>query len=69
MREFTVTWSMSIEAETAAEAAAIALGIHRDPDSIATVFRVDSDTESLMLDVDPETLEVIPLQIPRPCLL
>ena len=41
MPEYTVVWRMPIEANSPEEAAAKALQIHRDPDSIATVFEVD----------------------------
>lgn len=38
--EYLVTWEMTIEADTPEEAARKALEIHRDPESIATVFTV-----------------------------
>jgi len=40
MKAFRVDWDIELEAETAMEAAKEALKIHRDPDSIATVFIV-----------------------------
>jgi hypothetical protein len=40
MAGYFVTWSIDIEAESAGEAAAKALAIQRDPDSIATIFQV-----------------------------
>jgi len=40
MTEYIVRWEMPIEAEDAVDAAQQALGIHRDPESIATVFFV-----------------------------
>lgn len=43
--EYVVTWSMAITADDATDAAQQALGIHRDPESIATVFFVE-DTDA-----------------------
>ena len=40
MPSYLVEWTIDIEADTAEEAARAALAIHRDPDSIATVFQV-----------------------------
>jgi len=41
--EYIVTWSMVIWADDPVDAAKQALGIQRDPQSIATVFRVMGD--------------------------
>ncbi len=49
MTEYLVTWSMPIEADDPVDAAQQALGIHRNPSSIATVFIVEFD--------DPDTNE------------
>lgn len=43
---YQVTWTIEVEAESAREAAQIALGIQRDATSIATVFDVE-DLEDL----------------------
>ena len=40
MTMYRVTWEIDIEADDAIDAARQALEIHRDPDSIATVFSV-----------------------------
>ena len=62
VRQWVVRWSMPIEAENAVDAAVQALEIHRDPASIATIFRVRGpDGVSLLIDVrspdDPVVLE------------
>ena len=40
MAEYTVTWTIVLDADSAEEAAKIALEIHRDKESIATIFEV-----------------------------
>jgi len=45
MSEYRVVWEIDIDAESHEDAARKALEIHRDPDSIATVFTV-IDTEA-----------------------
>lgn len=40
MKNYRVLWEIELEAETPLAAAQEALEIHRDPDSIALVFRV-----------------------------
>ncbi len=40
MPQFLVTWTIEIDADSAEAAAKEALEIHRDPESIATVFTV-----------------------------
>jgi hypothetical protein len=40
MARYFVTWEMDIEADTPEAAALKALRIHRDPESVATVFKV-----------------------------
>ncbi|MBM4719713.1 hypothetical protein GS449_14865 [Rhodococcus hoagii] len=47
MPEFNVVWEMDIEADSRREAAEKALAIHRNPESIATVFSVDGQTVDL----------------------
>lgn len=59
MRTFLVYWEMDIEAETPVEAARKALAIHRDPDSIATVFEVRGPRSSVQVDLtEGTTVEV-----------
>ena len=51
-REWVVNWSMPIDANSAIDAAIRALEIHRDPASLATVFRVEEpDGSSVLVDV------------------
>lgn len=52
MKEYIVTWSMPIDAETPEDAAAQALGIVSDPANVATWFRVEAvdGTYSQMID-------------------
>lgn len=59
MREFLVTWTINLMAETPEDAAEESLRIHRDPASIATVFNV-SDKETgkyTEVDLTPEAAE------------
>lgn len=51
MSEYLVTWSMSIEADDPVDAAQQALGIHRDPQSIATVFVVELVGDAVTVDL------------------
>lgn len=54
MPNFFVKWRIDIEAETAEEAARLALDMMRDPDSTATVFLVTGDdNETISVDADP----------------
>lgn len=43
MPEYRVKWEIDIEADSPREAAEKALAIHRNPDSIATVFDIKED--------------------------
>lgn len=45
MKHYVVTWEVDIYAETPRQAAEQALAIHRDPESMATVFDVWTDDE------------------------
>lgn len=47
-----VTWSMPIDAVNPVDAAAQALGIHRDPSSVATVFIVEGPTGTFRVDME-----------------
>ena len=40
---YYITWDIDVEADSPYEAAREALRIHRDPDSIATVFNVHDE--------------------------
>jgi hypothetical protein len=40
---YKVTWEIEIDAETPEEAAKTAAKIQRDPESIATIFKVEDD--------------------------
>ena len=55
-REYVVTWSINLDAESPLDAARQALGIHRDPGSTAVVFRVsdatDPDDEGELIDLE-----------------
>lgn len=52
---YLVTWQIDIEARTHAEAARKALAIHRDPDSIATVFDVTNERgRTKTIDLTPQ---------------
>ena len=44
MPEYHVTWEIDLDAESPREAAEKALHIHRNPESIATVFDVTDET-------------------------
>ena len=59
MAEYLVRWEIELEADNPQDAAAQALDIHRDPDSIATVFDVvDPDGETTRVDVQELKLPV-----------
>lgn len=50
--EYHVIWEIDIHADSPQEAAKKALSIHRDPESIATVFDViDEDFETTRVDL------------------
>jgi len=54
--EYRVTWKIDIEADSPEEAAARALIVQRDPESIATVFEVRErgKTKTVVVDLNPE---------------
>jgi hypothetical protein len=67
MNRYLVTWTIDIYADSFEDAALQCLGIQRDSDSVATVFRVtDHDSgESKLLDINPvdgkfEVREIVP---------
>lgn len=43
MARYSITWQIDVEASCHREAARIAHAVHKDPDSIATVFTVDDN--------------------------
>ena len=57
-RRFTVTWIIDVFEDSPEAAAAKALAIQRDPESIATVFSVveygESDQKTVVVDVQPQ---------------
>ncbi len=59
MRYF-ITWEIDIEADTPMEAAKQAFAIHRNPDSIASIFDViDNATgQNFRIDVLEDTVEL-----------
>jgi hypothetical protein len=55
MEHYLVTWDIDIDADSPKEAAEKALVIQRDPESVATVFRIeDDDRNSHTVDLDEE---------------
>lgn len=59
---FRVEWSIDIEAPDAQQAVVEALRIQRNPESIATVFEVESasgDTTTIDLGEDPEVIKTM----------
>jgi hypothetical protein len=52
MALYYVKWEIDVEAESAFDAAKIALDIQRDPESIATIFTVRKHTGGPTLRVD-----------------
>jgi hypothetical protein len=57
MGKYLVTWSIDIEAESAAKAAAEAQKIQKDPESIATVFLVTNQHNGKIYKVDVKEKE------------
>jgi len=54
-RTYLVTWQIDIEATSHREAAEKALAIHRNPDSIATVFDVTNERgRTVSIDLTPQ---------------
>ncbi len=49
IKSFFVTWEIDIDACSPEEAALEALKIQRDPESIATVFTVTNDDDTLVV--------------------
>lgn len=54
MNNYTVTWTIDLEANSPVDAARKALEIQRDPGSIATFFTVMGNLSSKTIDVDLE---------------
>lgn len=57
--EYRLTWTIDLEADSPEDAARKALAIHRDPQSLATVFAV-TDAEDRTVTVDLSEVAVIP---------
>ncbi|MEU9064976.1 hypothetical protein AB0D13_40650 [Streptomyces sp. NPDC048430] len=58
MQEYTVTWSIDLDADDPVHAARLALAIQRNPASWATVFTVQDDAQqTVTVDLDPEHLD------------
>ncbi|MFE6714033.1 hypothetical protein [Streptomyces sp. NPDC057695] len=53
MPEYTVSWTIEIDAETPVHAAFAALALQRDPTSWATVFTVHTDDGDVTVDLNP----------------
>lgn len=68
MPEYLVKWEIDINADSPREAAEKALEIHRDPDSVATFFKVihpEDDEKRSWSDIDldePEEEEAPPVK-------
>lgn len=50
MKHYLVEWSMDILADSPEEAAEKALKIHRDPTSIATIFKITPVSQIRIID-------------------
>lgn len=57
MKNYFVTWEIDIEAENAEAAARKALAIQRNPDSIATVFKVHEADAQETVTIDLTLLD------------
>jgi hypothetical protein len=74
-KTFKVTWEIELDAESAADAARAALKTQRDPDSYATVFKVEDEQtketrniDLFLLDLNPALLTNIPFDsLINPC--
>ncbi|MFD9047762.1 hypothetical protein [Streptomyces zaomyceticus] len=53
MTEYSVTWTIEIDADTPVHAAVAALAIQRDHGSWATVFTVHTDQGDVTVDLSP----------------
>lgn len=51
-REYTVTWTIQVDADSPEQAARIAGDIQRDPESTATIFHVTDETGANCIVVD-----------------
>ena len=61
MDNYFITWAVEIDAESFEDAALQALGIQRDPLSIATCFKVQSATTRKIKHLDVEDINNIQL--------
>ena len=63
MTHYRLEWYIDIEADSQREAAEIALGIQRDPESIATVFTVRGPAG--VVCIDAASGEALPSDAPE----
>jgi len=49
-KTYRVRWEIELDADSAADAARQALEIHRDRESVRTIFEVESESEVRVLD-------------------
>ena len=54
MPQYHVIWEIDLDAESPEDAALQALSIHRDPQSIATMFSVELNNLRTVIDVNNE---------------
>lgn len=54
MGTYLVNWNIELDAKTPREAAEKALGIQRDPESIATFFEVWDGNKTVKIDLEDE---------------
>ncbi|MFG2667695.1 hypothetical protein ACGFY6_26050 [Streptomyces sp. NPDC048387] len=53
MPEYSISWTIEIDAETPVHAAYEALAVQRDPASWATVFTVHTEDGDVVVDLNP----------------
>ena len=52
MKTYLVSWYIHVDAEDPHDAAKQALGMQRDPESIATIFTITDAKSSICIDAD-----------------
>lgn len=67
MPQYHVIWEIDLEAESSEDAALQALGIHRDPESTATVFSVEHQGIRTVIDVEHNDPIILRDERPVPC--
>ncbi|MFC9260807.1 hypothetical protein ACFT25_13380 [Streptomyces hydrogenans] len=53
MPEYSVSWTIDVDADTPTLAAHAALAVQRDPSSWATVFTVTTEDHDVVVDLGP----------------